>query len=853
MNIWARLSVCLMRYELLLSAMRRVLLLVFLLLIPAAWAEETESYVIEVEDPFGNPISGCNIELKEPWTGTVIQTPGTGMYQPSATCDGYAVMWHPPVPSSQTTVILQAHPIIEDLFTVEGAHTITMQGSTWQESVSDGSVNAPNGVPLFLIGDGGIVMRTGESSIVIPNATTTYDLQGNYSDDVSVKAIHTASGVVEEWVDQNLTIGEHGGGWVARVYSQGLPLGESSWPPTVQWIEQQLNSSKIAGAAKIEFTSGLDPNTNVQGIWSASHKFNNGLGLPFIPGVMAGVESQVDRFLGGDVNQLEAMLDSIFYFNGIQALCCLIDDSPVMFSNLQIESSIDFSTGFWGWNESAEISADRSSINIIRFEVPFQNDLRQTTPLTIQTTGDWQYISSPLNEWINGAPNNFTLQRDDTSISGYYTISLGPNSAPVLSMSENYALPWDNTSYDFEVIIEDAPLSIHTCQWNISGSSVNYSVNLSTFDKDSNLPISVTCTDEGGLAGNYSTSLILDGGSPWINESGAVREISPGDHTWNLNVGDDHDQNPNVYWTSNKSDDWWDTGKLLQTKFSVDSNLNSINDNISERHKSRNQVEYWLSAEVSDDVGHTVIGNWTIRLLDSSGPIFIANLESLNENGDWEKSTSISRPGDELRLNFTESFDDHSSIDKIIFSIEIQNEVYSNLSWSEFRYWELPELPTGYHEIKVTGIDEAGNPTTSNVAIAIAPPIARNLEITGITSSSTDIEPGINKFWVTIQNNGASSTEFILCNKDDCIESIIGPSTYSQTATVIVAMEVDMDWFETFSVELSYLDDANQTVVKHSTSEYNSGIGLGGFELFVIVAIGVLAVLAVRSRNKPRF
>jgi len=34
---------------------------------------------------------------------------------------------------------------------------------------------------------------------------------------------------------------------------------------------------------------------------------------------------------------------------------------------------------------------------------------------------------------------------------------------------------------------------------------------------------------------------------------------------------------------------------------------------------------------------------------------------------------------------------------------------------------------------------------------------------------------------------------------------------------------------------------------------WNSGIGFGGFELFMIVAIGVLAVLAVRSRNKPRF
>ncbi len=833
--------------------MRRVLLLVFLLLIPAAWADETESWVIEVEDPFGNPISGCEIELKEPWTGTVIDSPGTGMYQPSATCEGYAVMWHPPVPSSQTLVILQAHPIIDDLFTVNGAHTITMQGSTWEESISNGSVNAPNGVPLFLIGEGGIVMRTGESLISIPNATTTYDLQGNYSDDVSVKAIHGASGVVKEWAGQNLTIGEYDGGWSARVYNQGIPIGESTWPPTSQWIAQQLNSTKVSGNALIEFTSGLDPNTNVEGFWDASHKFNNGLGLPFIPGVLAGIESQVDRFLGGDVGELENLLTSIFYFNGKQALCCIIDDYPVMFSNLQIESSIDFSTGGWGWNESATISSDRSSIDIMRFEVPFQNDLRQTTPLTIKTIGDWQYISSPLNEWIDGVPNNFTLQRDDTSIYGYYTISLGPNSEPILSMSEDYALPWDNTSYDFDIIIEDAPLSIHTCEWNISGSSENKSVNLSLFDKDSELPISVTCTDEGGLVGNYSTSLILDGENPWINESGDVRELNPGNYQWDLSVGDDHDENPKVYWTSNKSDGWWDTGKLLQTVFSVDSNLNSINDNISERHKSRNQIEYWLSAEVSDDVGHTVIGNWTIRLLDASGPVLIANLESLDEDGEWKKVTSISRPGDKLRLNFSESFDDHSSIDKIIFSIEIQDKVYADLSWSEFQYWELPEFAMGYHEVIVTGTDEAGNSATSNFAIAIAPPIARNLEITDISSSSSDIEPGINKFWVTIQNNGASTTEFILCNKDDCIESIIGPSTYSQTATVIVAMEVDMDWFETFSVELSYLDDSNQTVVKHSTSEYNSGIGFGGFELIIIVTIGVLAVLAVRSRNKPRF
>ena len=88
----------------------------------------------------------------------------------------------------------------------------------------DGLVDAPNGVPIVLIGEGGTAIRYGESSITIPNATTTYDLQGNYSEDLVVKAIQTGSGDVMEWENQNLTVGEFGGGWSARAYLNGLPL-----------------------------------------------------------------------------------------------------------------------------------------------------------------------------------------------------------------------------------------------------------------------------------------------------------------------------------------------------------------------------------------------------------------------------------------------------------------------------------------------------------------------------------------------------------------------------------------------------------------------------------------------------
>ena len=257
--------------------------------------------------------------------------------------------------------------------------------------------------------------------------------------------------------------------------------------------------------------------------------------------------------MGGDVAQLETLLESLNYVNGKEALCCIVDDSAVQFSNLIFDADIDFANGHWGWNESASINAERSHISLVRLEIPFYNDLRQTTPLNIVTNGGWQYLSSPLEEWIDGTPSNFTLTRDQTSISGFYIISLGPNSAPVVSMAEGYALPWDNISYDFDVIIDDAPLSVHDCEWNISGLSDNTGVNLSSFEQDSQLPVSVTCTDEGGLNGTFSTSFILDGGNPWINASDDVQEIPPGLFSWDLMVGDDHDNNLRVYWTSNKS------------------------------------------------------------------------------------------------------------------------------------------------------------------------------------------------------------------------------------------------------------------------------------------------------------
>jgi len=127
------------------------------------------------------------------------------------------------------------------------------------------------------------------------------------------------------------------------------------------------------------------------------------------------------------------------------------------------------------------------------------------------------------------------------------------------------------------------------------------------------------------------------------------------------------------------------------------------------------------------------------------------------------------------------------------------------------------------------------------------------LQIIEIIPSKTEIEPGKNGFWVTVQNNGASTTDFTVCSDGECFDSVVGPTSYVRNATAIVYMEVDMDWFETFNVELSYLNENGEKVSKYSTSEYNSGMGIGTIELLLLVGLSVMVIIWFRSRNEPRF
>ncbi len=490
-------------------------------------------------------------------------------------------------------------------------------------------------------------------------------------------------------------------------------------------------------------------------------------------------------------------------------------------------------------------------MDIVNLELPLSNDIRQTTSITIDTMGEWQYLSSPNENWITGTASEFTFNRNQTSINGLFMITLGPNYPPEVSISQK-ALPWENQQFELIPIINDTAFSTHVCVWDIGGFADNKSLNLSLFEPDSNVNISVNCTDEGGLIGNWEGSILIDDEYPWINETNDSISINPGFFEWDIDIGDDNDENLEVYWTSNKSENWWAAGKNLQTTFHVNSALNSHHDSISERHMERNPVEYWLNAEIEDDAGHIISKNWTIQLLDSIGPTVSGQLE-INDGENWINSGWYNAT-DNLRLNLTPTFDDHSAIENIVFEVKYYDgNIQTNMSWDQIQFLEISNPGIGYHIMEIKSWDEAGNIAISNVGIPISPNAERNLEISEIRHAGGEIKPGLNKYWITVKNYGAGTTDFILCSGDVCNPGTVGPANYLQNTTSIVQMEIDMGWFETFEVELSYLDENNETVVKMETTNYSSGTGIGGLELLLIAVTCTGIILWIRSRNEARF
>jgi hypothetical protein len=856
--------------------MRRVLIISVLVLSMAlvdVSADGISPLQVEVEDQFNSTLGGCDIEIRDAWSQALIIAAISSddgpssfdiergrTYSIAAQCADYAVDWQMPItiPSSgSSTVVINTHQSIDNLFSLSGIGEvkITANGTLWSSIVEingSTSVRAPSGLDLIVSGDGGHVYRTTESIMAIANESTVFNLTipPEWDESNGLRLVHSASGeVIEVGESLNFTVGTEGGGWSARMTKNSIGVGQSTWPPTDSWLEEQIGSDIDNGSAILEIVSGMAANDQTIALWQANHSFDISVGIPLVPGMAAGIESQVERWFAGDVSGLEDLIEVMSYSDSINSLCCTWDLQPFSSDNLIIESNINFDSGYWGWNESADLSGQRRHISLIRLGVVMADDIRQQTPLRIIIPEGWQHLSSSALEWFNGSPENFVIQRDQASIAGEITITIGQNQAPIVSVPS--AVLAHEVNHEFIAQISDSPLSSHDCSWNISGLESNISVNLSQFPADTNLSVELSCSDDGGLIGQWQGEFLLDDEAPVIHENSDLIFHSPNSvFEWMLNASDDHDENLEVTWTSNKTLNWTYSGQFLSTSFFVDSSLNSATDTIEQRHLQRQPVQYSLGVEVMDDAGHISNANWVVELIDSSAPILIPVLEA-KINDTWIEADQFTF-GEEIRMNLNQSFDDYNAITELNFVLFSEEFGRYSLSWDEINDYAFPLLSPGVHRFVVLVSDNSGNLASKYIDIPVNPRNGSQLGISMI-SSNTDIEVGINRLHITVENGLGSPAIFMVCQAERCVQSAITGATFAGPATSEVILDVELGWWESVELKLSWSDDSgNEATIYHPT-KISSGSGIGALEMVTAIIALAVGIWFIRQRKKPLF
>jgi hypothetical protein len=858
------------------GGMRRALFISVLVLSMAladVSADGISPLQVEVEDQFNSALGGCEINIRDAWSQALIITATSSSDGPSsfeiergrtysiaAQCEDYAIDWQMPITipaSGSSSVVINAHPVIADLFSLSGIGEVelTANGTLWSSIIEvngSTSVRAPSGLDLIISGDGGHVYRTAESTIAIANETSVFNLTfpQEWDETNGLRLVHSASGeVIEVEESLNFTIGTEGGGWSARVTKNSIGVGQGTWPPSSPWLEEQIGLDRDNGSAILEIISGMAANDQTTAHWQANHSFDISVGIPLLPGMAAGIESQVERWFAGDVRALEDLIEAMTYSDSINSLCCTWDLQPFGSANLSIESNIDIGSGYWGWNESADLSGQRRHISLIRLGLVLADDIRQQTPLRIILPEGWQHLSSSALEWFDGSPENFVMRRDQSSIAGELTITIGLNQAPIVSVIGGVLA--HETNHEFIAQISDSPLSSHDCSWNIGGLENNNSVNLSQFPADSNLSVELSCSDDGGLIGQWQGEFLLDDEAPIIHENSDLILHSPNSvFEWMLNVSDDHDDNLEVTWTSNKTLNWTYSGQFLSMSFFVDSSLNSATDTIEQRRLQRQPVQYSLAVEVMDDAGHISNANWTVELIDSTAPILIPVLEA-KINDSWIEAEEFTF-GVEIRMNIDQSFDDHDAITELDFVLFSEEFGRYSLSWDEINDYVFPVLSPGIHRFVLITSDNSGNIVSTYIDISVNPLKGSQLAITSITGSD-EIEVGINRLYLTIENGLASPAIFMVCQAERCVQSAIDGATFAGPATSEVTLDVELGWWESVELELSWSDDSgNEATIYHPT-EISSGSGIGVLEMVTIVIALAVGIWFIRQRKKPLF
>ena len=578
-------------------------------------------------------------------------------------------------------------------------------------------------------------------------------------------------------------------------------------------IEEEANVT--GGIVELSFTDSMSSDTDLNLSWTANYEFSMHLGTNLLPTKNLGLSGQIDYWIGDKDTSLQNNEEELFvnwfleqawtdpYFGG----CCKVDGNFPLVSELvkPVDVWLDVESGTWGWNESTTLSVHSGFTGNRLLEIPLQNDHRQMADMQIITNPDWEFRYSPSSDWIEGSPTNIILNRSMSGISGFVPITFAINTPPVANGAiVNYygsSLPLDtNITLDGSGSTDsshDIGLGSNLeCSWSImqNGSGSTFAstmiwiLNLTEYGflPNSTIMTELRCEDPQGLTDFWSKSWYLDSTSPnaieLIGDAECIDKPSEINLLeceelivessemlmFNLSLEDDGPSDPYVFWSSNHIEGWNAEGNELNVAFWQGQNTN-INFVMYDEHHQQRELSIWqLNMRVADEIGNDKIKSWNVTVLDGSAPRI--KMKLFNQEQLLDPMNIYF--GEEIMVNINSSFDDINAIEDVRFIIKLNGDTLADsneISWDEIKFYLLPELDVGIHELVVNATDKSGNTVEEKHQIYILPP--SSIEINAdVSAPSGELIVGENELEFKLVNTGGLPYDVIICIQNNCLD-----------------------------------------------------------------------------------
>ncbi len=664
-------------------------------------------------------------------------------------------------------------------------------------------------------------------------------------------------------------------------------------------IEEAVNIT--GGNIELSFSDYMSSDSDLNLSWIANYEFPMHLGTNLLPMNSLGLSGQIDYWIGNQDELLDNNEISLYedwfkeqawsdpYFGG----CCKVDGNYPLVSELvkPVDVWLDVESGTWGWNESTTLSVHSGFTGNRLLEIPLQNDIRQMAEMQIITHPDWEYRYSPNSDWIEGSPTNIQINRSMSGISGFIPITFAKNIAPISNAAiigyAGLSLPLDvNITFDGSGSTDSSHNiglgSNLECSWTFKSENLIHNftemiviVNLTElgFASDTTLETILECTDPQGLTDIWNKSWYLDTTFPnAIELLGDAECIDKPNETnlleceellvesskmllFNLSLEDDGPANPFVFWSSNHIDGWAAEGNEVSVAFWQGQNTN-INFVMYDEHHQQRDLSIWqLNMRISDEVANDWTKSWNVTVLDGSAPRI--KMKLFNQ-GQLLDPVNIYF-GDEVMVDLNASFDDINAIEDVRFILKLNEEQLADsdeIGWNEIKFYLLPELNVGIHELVVNATDSSGNTVEERFQIYILPPNSIDIDVEVLVPSG-ELITGDNELEFKLVNKGGSPYDVIICIQNDCLDSNGTGATINDFGYSNITLIFNLNESETLDVNYTFKFNSeiiqfNETYeFEFETNNDDKGTFIIFIFLFAFLCI-VLSLKIVLSKKKKK-